>query len=366
VLPAVAVQALVTALVLTVVVPLTGWEATADAHLRPLKAYSSVLPLTRQTFDEVLTPVLDANPALDRHVPARALWIQTPGIVGNLSTAMIALDHDDQEDYVRRVEARLVEGRLPERGTDGVAVHEDVARARGFHLGSRFGRLVDPADSTPGAFTVVGILAGPGRVNLFDLDHASKPGTVLARADPIRLVYAKPGRKAESDAYLADATIPGGDKAFRLFDEAYFRREIESDRKNLSAILDVVVGAVTVVVALVTVLFHLIAFQARADEFALLLAVGRTRARLAGKVAAETAIASAAAWALGLALGWACLAIYRDRVLAPRAILVDLAHPYAVALATALPAVAAAASAAVLALRLRRIDPVAVIQRRNA
>ena len=131
VLPAVAVQALVTALVLTVVVPLTGWDATADAHLLPLRAYSSVLPLTRQSFDDDLAPLLDANPAGERHVSAKALWIETPGIVGKLSSAMIALDRDDQEDYVRRVGAHLVEGHLPDRGTDGVAVHEDVARARG-------------------------------------------------------------------------------------------------------------------------------------------------------------------------------------------------------------------------------------------
>jgi hypothetical protein len=366
VIPAVMVQALVTALVLTVVVALTGWDATAEAYLRPLRAYTGVLPLTKQSFDAELTGILDRNPALERHVSAKALWVDSPGIVGEISSAMVALDRTEVEDYLRRVDARLVEGRLPDAGADGVVVHADVARARGFRLGSRFGRSVDPDDSTPGSFTVVGILDGPGRVNVFDLGYASRPGTVLARTDPFAVVYAGPGRKAESDRYLAGATTSDGAKAFRVFDEAYFRRELDAERRNLRLIVDFVVGAVTVVVAAVTVLLHLIAFQARFDEFALLLAVGRTRGRLARKVAAETVLSSVVALATGLAIGYGCLALYQARVLEPRAILVDVFDAYGLTLACVLPAVSAAASAVALSVRLRGIDPIAVIQRRNA
>jgi hypothetical protein len=366
VLPALLVQALVTALVLAVVVPLTAWEATADASIAPLEAYTGVTPLRRQGFDEELSALLDGNPAMERRIPAKALWIDTPGIVGDQNSAMVAVPRAEQEEYLRRVGVRLVEGTLPEAGSDGVVVHRDVLRARGFRLGSRFGRLVDAEDSTPGEFTVVGVLEGRGRVNLFDLDYASREGTVLARIDPFAIVYAKAGRKEESDRWLREATDAEGRRAFRVYDEAHFRAEVRSTLATLRRIVGLVEAAVGVVVVLVTALFHVIAFQARSDEFALLLALGRTRGRLARKLAAETVLSSTAALALGLALGYGCLFAFREAVLAPRAILVDLFDPYALALAAALPAVSAAAGALVLGLRLRRVDPVAVIQRRNA
>jgi predicted lysophospholipase L1 biosynthesis ABC-type transport system permease subunit len=122
----------------------------------------------------------------------------------------------------------------------------------------------------------------------------------------------------------------------------------------------------TAIVGFIVVLLNLIAFQARHDEFALWIALGHTRARLVRKLAVESAAQAAAAWALGLLLGFAFLSLYDAWVLAPKAIFIRYLDVYPLALASALPLLASAASAVALALRLRRMDPVAVIQRRNA
>ena len=119
-------------------------------------------------------------------------------------------------------------------------------------------------------------------------------------------------------------------------------------------------------VALVVILLNLISVQARADEFALLLAVGHTRRRLVGKLLVESGVVALVAWALGLALGFLCLGLYDRIVLEPKAIEIRFFDAYPIALASLLPLVSAAASAVVLALRLSRMDPVSVIQRRNA
>jgi ABC-type lipoprotein release transport system permease subunit len=366
VLPAVVVQALVTALVLAVVTPLTGFEATAEASLEALRHYTGVTPMRRRTFDEELSRLLDANPALDRRLRAKALPMRMPMIVGEAYAILLALDPADQEAFVARVGDRLVEGRLPEPGSAGVVVHRDVARARGFRIGSEFGRLVDPDDPSPGRFVVCGILEGPARLGIADLGYATLPDFVLSRIEGFEVVWAKPGRKAESDRYLEEAKDAEGRKAFKVWDEAYFRHQYERMLRNLPAILNAVVGAITVIISLVVVLLNLIAFQARADEFAILLAVGVSRRRLVRKLAVESGLVALAALVLGVGLGLAALATYEALVLEPRAIVIRLLDPYALVLAGLLPVVAAAASAVVLAARLRRMDPVAVIQRRNA
>ncbi|MCC7139228.1 MAG: FtsX-like permease family protein [Planctomycetes bacterium] len=366
VMPAVVVQALVTALVLAVVTPLTGFEATVEANIAPLSHYTGVTPSERNDFDPALSALLDANPAMQRRVRAKALWMQTPMIVGESYAMLLALEGADQADFLARIGNRLVAGTLPAPGSDGAVVPADVARARGLALGSRFGRLVDPEDVTPGRFTVVGLVEGPARVGLVDLAYATVPDFVLARIESFQVVYARPGRKAQSDAYLHAATNAEGKKAFKVWDEAYWRARTKKMLENLPTLVNAVVGAVTAIVGLVVVLLHLIAFQARSDEFALLLALGRTRRSLAARLAAESGLAAAVALALGLALGYGFLAVWEAQVLRPRAILLRFFDPYALALSAALPLASAAAGALVLAARLRRMDPVTILQRRNA
>jgi hypothetical protein len=366
VLPAVVIQALVTALILAVVTPLTGFEATIEANLAPLSVYTGLTPLRKNAFDDELLRIVEANPALERHLEAKAVWMRMPAIVGEDASMLVALRPDDQGEFLRRVGDRLGEGAFPSPGTDGAAIHRDVARARGLSIGSRFGRLVDAEDLTPGSFTVTGIVDGPARVGVVDLAYASRPTFILAQIPPFRIVYAKPGRKVESDEYLNDAKDADGSAAFRVWDEAFWRRRTEKLLSNLPVILNAIVGAITVIITLVVILLNLIAFQARSDEFGLLLAVGVSRARLVRKVVVESFLIAVFAWALGLSLGYAFVLTYDRLFLEPKAILIRLFDVYPLALASVLPFVAAAVSAAVLARRLRRLDPVAIIQRRNA
>jgi predicted lysophospholipase L1 biosynthesis ABC-type transport system permease subunit len=233
-------------------------------------------------------------------------------------------------------------------------------------VGSAFGSLIDPEEPTPGLFRVDAIVDGPARVGLADLAHANAPDSVLSRRESFRVVYAKPGRKAESDAYLRAAKDAEGRPAFKVWDEGYVRRLTERWTRNLPLVLNAIVGAMTVIVGFIVVLLNLISFQARHDEFALWLALGHVRRRLAAKLAVEGAAQAGLALALGLALGFGFLAVYDALFLAPKAIFIRYFDVYPIALASALPLLASAAGAIALSVRLRRMDPVAVIQRRNA
>jgi ABC-type antimicrobial peptide transport system permease subunit len=135
--------------------------------------------------------------------------------------------------------------------------------------------------------------------------------------------------------------------------------------RNLPLVIGFISVAVAVIVALVTALLNLIAFQARSDEFALYLAVGHRRSRLVGKLVAETALLASGGWLAGIALGLSVVALYAGRVLEPRGILIELLDPGPILYSLVVPALSAAVSAGGLAWRLHRMDPVAVIQRRG-
>ncbi|MHC5011339.1 MAG: FtsX-like permease family protein [Planctomycetota bacterium] len=364
--PVALVQALVTALMVAVITPTNIFETTSETYIQPLRAFTIVRPRIRNDFDEDLIRQLEANPALEKAVPAKMLWIETPMIVGDAVAPLLALDDAEKQELLRRLGLRLSEGHLPRRGRGEAAIHRAVLQARGMTIGDEFGQLADPEDPTPGRFRVVGILDGPARVGVIDLEYASIPDFVLARRNPFRVVYATEGRKTESDRFLRDVVDDDGQPVFFVVDEAYVRGRVERSMRNLPLLIGFISAAVAVIVALVTSLLNLIGFQTRTDEFALYLAVGHRRGRLVRKLAAEAFLISVTGWIAGLALGIAAVALYTHSVLEPKGILVRIWDVRPVFYSLSVPLLSSVVSAFALAFRLRHTDPVTVIQRRGA
>ena len=95
VLPVAAIIALVTTLEVAAITPTNAFEATAETYIRPLEYLTIVTPLRRSDFDEELTHLLDANEHMERRLEAKMLWFHTPGIVGELSSPLMALARED-------------------------------------------------------------------------------------------------------------------------------------------------------------------------------------------------------------------------------------------------------------------------------
>jgi ABC-type antimicrobial peptide transport system permease subunit len=119
------------------------------------------------------------------------------------------------------------------------------------------------------------------------------------------------------------------------------------------------------VVSLVVGLINNIFFAQRIDEFAILLAIGHTKRRLFRMVWGETAAMMTLSWVLGVALGIAIFAGFRGFVLLPRGIPVPFWHPGPLLVSVALPLVAQVFAVATVLGRLRKLDPVSIIERRG-
>lgn len=365
VLPIALVQALVTALLVAVITPTNLFESTAETYIRPLEYLTIVTPQLRNDFDGDLEALLDANPHMEKRLPAKMLWIDTPSILGELSSPLLALRTQDQKEFLRRMGLHLAEGILPRPGTPGAALHVDILKARNMHLGDAFGRIVNDEDRTPGRFEVVGVLEGGPRVGLIDLAYASIPDYVLARQPSFQVIYARAGEKAASDRYLREALNAAGHRVFRVVDATWARALMRRNLKSLPLFIGFITGAVAVIVALVTSLLNVIAFQARTDEFALYLAVGHQRPRLVRKLGTEMTLTALVGWVAGLGLGVAAVAAYDALLLKPKALVMDVVDPRPFLYSLMVPVLSAVVSTVVVALRLRHMDPVSVIQRRG-
>jgi hypothetical protein len=363
VLPTALVVALVSALLVLVVTPTNTFEETTRANLNALDAFTVVSPAARPDF----TPALEAQlaiPGIDTTRFVHALWIRYPMLVGESFCAFVLAGADGARDLATRSGLELSRGRWPRDGAAEVALHEEVARARGLDVGDRFGTLVDPEDTTPGRFEVVGLLRGRSRLAVGTPGGGLLMALLFARTPVFRLVIAKPGAKPTVDSTLH--TLRDGDApAFRVIDAAYMRSRADRALRNVPLLSGAISFAVALVVALVAALLQVVAFQARVQECAILLAIGQSRGRLVRSIATEGAVIAGAAWVVGVLGGWLVLVLWVHVALEPRGLVVRLGDLRPIALSAFVPIASWLAGVWAIVRELRGLDPVALLQGRG-
>jgi hypothetical protein len=260
-----------------------------------------------------------------------------------------------------RVGARLKEGTIPRDGTNEVALHENLLKANGWMLGREFGMAVDEEDWMPGRFKVVGVLEGPTPVGLCSFEYLNNP--LLYAFSPKLwervIAVARPGRIAELNAFLR--SLPD----IKVYDKTRAVDDISQGLDRIILILNFISATLIVVVSVVVGLIHNIFFGQRTDEFAILLAIGHTKRRLFRKVVAETGAIMAFSWLAGVALAFALVAAFAAFVLAPRGVPLPIGQGMPILVSLALPAVALLFAGATVMGRLRKLDPVSIIERRG-
>jgi hypothetical protein len=256
----------------------------------------------------------------------------------------------------------LAEGRLPRPDQPEVAIAEEVALARGLAIGGQVGSDVNELDSLPEHFTIVGLLRGPTRLGFVPREYMMA-NYFFARRYQALVVIPEPGRLLDTRAPL-HKLIEG--QNYRIFDGPFVADKIDSLLVNLQRINDFMTLAVGLTLALVIGLLNNLYFRQRMNEFGLLAALGYPRRRLAGKVAVEGGVVVAVAWVLGAAIGAAALAWFNTAYMVPHGLVLRVFDPGILLRATLpVPVMVLIVSLGTLLWQLWRLDPIAIIERRD-
>jgi len=361
ILPAVIILTFVVMLVVVILSTIAGLKDSSLVFTREFDEWSLVFPKRDSRLPKALIAEIAAHPSVDRVIDSRNCWVRLRTLIGPIPFNLRAARREEMEYLMTRVAARLKEGALPKAGTSEVALHENLMKANGWTLGREFGMEVDEEDWMPGRFRIVGILEGPTPLGLCSFEYLNNP---LQYAFSAKLwervvVVSKPGRIAELNAFLR------GLKDAKIYDKTRSVDDVSQGFDRILLVFRFISITLIIVVSLVVGLINNIFFAQRIDEFAILLAIGHTKRRLFRMVVGETALMMTLSWALGLALGYAVFGAFRGIVLLPRGIPIPFWHLGPLLVSAALPAVAQGFAVVTVIGRLRRLDPVAIIERRG-
>lgn len=329
-----------------------------------------VAPL--QYFTEVTASSVEVPPDLASAIAARPQTlvllpmlpelIRVNTLLGPGSRNVFAVPAPFLGWFLRHTGETLAAGRLPAAGAAEIALPVQVMQSRHLALGDIIGQEVDPQEWLPGEWEIVGVLGGAMQSGVvpYDAMRALLPLSDVPGVGSYA-AFARPGELGTLDTYLD--TLPLS--AVRVYTQAAETGEYDSDVRLLDwlvwSINLVTVGVLSLAMGLLNNLYY----RQRMEEYGVLAAIGYTHGLLARRALAEVAAVTLASWGLGLGLTLALTRALQRWLFAPHGITLPALDGRDVLFTVPIPCLIAAFTLATVLRRLGRLDPVAVVERRE-
>lgn len=314
----------------------------------------------RNAVDANIKGDLARNPNLEATYPTIRVSTYMPTLAGQTSAHIYAVNREVYPVLMHAFELKLIQGQLPQTGTNQVALHKKFANARGFHVGDVIDPEKDDQEWLPEKLQVAGILDGPTVLSLASLEYVSAsrgfqnyPRAVLAipRSDAVTA--------AEEDLQNLDKD---------LVHPYTFTEEMQQYIRDFSA-MDTIVWSINSIVVLVLSLLvgllNLIYFMDRMNEFGLLLGIGYSRAFVIRRALIEALVLTTAAWVFGILFSQVIYSALNAAVFEPRGVSLSVLNWRAIQFTLPVPIMVGLFSAGTVLWQLRKLDPMQMIERRD-
>lgn len=287
--------------------------------------------------------------------------IQTSFVYGTVlgiptNYAIFGVSDDLMPRLLQATETSLLEGRLPGVRENEVALHESLMKTRGLQVGDYIGREINREDNLDGKWRVVGVIGGKTILNLVALDritHGRTPNEIV--------LIPKTG---EMEGLALDLNALKSERA-TIQTPAYWNQFIEKTLSQYDSLVTALNVVIITVLSLGVGLLNMIYFRQRTGEFGILSGIGFSRSFLVRRVTLEALVLTIVAWLLGMALSVAVYQILDTLVFAPQGTHLSILNTRLLLGTLPVPIFVWLFSTVTIMWQLTRLDPVAVIDRRD-
>jgi hypothetical protein len=309
-----------------------------------------------------------ADPRVDRAIEGSIFFINIKTVIGRLPFVVLGVNESDRDYLAGRMDSKLIAGRWPAEGMPECVLSEPIAENKHLKIGDVVASPTDEGGiaGAPMPVKLVGILKGPVWVAFCDKSFCD--ATFLAT--PRCLLYT--GKTLKDLDAINQTMMPLKDKRSGKLDPSKVNvlsrenllAEVEDSLSTMYLILEVVSFTVIFVIALMSGMLSNIYFTQRVPEFGVLAALGYGRWYLIRRILGETTLLTIVGWILGAIMSFLLLTYLKDAVFKTRGLFIDPLDWFAMRHTIPIPIAITLFSVATVAVRLLRLDPVSIIERR--
>jgi ABC-type antimicrobial peptide transport system permease subunit len=256
----------------------------------------------------------------------------------------------------------LKDGRLPQTGTNGVALSEEIATALNLKIGDTFDRTKDEKIFTKIVIPLqlVGILSGDVRLGVISYEFLENTQSLKSYTDTGLLVISRPGRESAVADFLRQSIRNANTKTLTYQSVS---DQTAKDQQLLFTIGLPIVILLAFAITLVIGTINQLSFAQRLSEFGILQAVGYGKENLIGRLTLETAAPAMAGWAGGLFLGFCGMVFLSHGLYEPKGFALDPFSLTAFLFVMVVPILVIGLTLFIAFRTLGHLDAIAVVER---
>jgi hypothetical protein len=348
------------ALVASVVTLVNSIDLTVMTMYGYQRHFSAITPRNALVVSPEIAAVARADERVVGFYTTRPAFTVVKTIFGKMPFVIFGLKPAARKELMARCGLSLKTGRMPEEGQAEVVLHEDIARNRRLKLG---GIVLEPKseDSYAAVPTrLVGTFQGPVWLAM------TSESFIQANFPVSPLGYVIVARSETEQRSLDRALAKKLDKSrCRLWTYSSLVRDTRDALSSLYLIMNVVITIIILSIAFLTGMLANIYFMQRLPEFATLAAIGYQRHGLLRRALAETGLLCIFGWALGSLLTIGILIGIQETIMRPRGLLLQPFDISAYRYTIPLPVAICIFAIWPISRKLRTLDPVSIIERRQ-
>ncbi|MEL4105586.1 ABC transporter permease [Oscillospiraceae bacterium WX1] len=355
----------VCAIALVTVLTDSIYESVDQTYLRQYKEFSIVYPAPGDLYlNASVVELLQKNTDIEKLVPCDAENTMISLAMGNSSVTGIFAGQEDVSYYLGKIGDTLKDGRLPENGTNEIAVHWRVLANKHWEIGQSVGSDIDPDESLAGTYKIVGVLDG---------ESIAFVGTQTNR----ERTYIKNNLDISKPVAYAVFPKEGKQDAVNRVIDGINRKDAGSEtltkmttmiNKQLASLNSTIVSLLLIMIIIISIssgaLMYLVYLQ-RSDEFGILVAMGYRKGFIYRLILKEVLALDVLSWAVGFILAYFMVLLLNKAVYLPQGNVLNFFNIKVLVYTFCIPVMVAVFSILPIIMKLRRQDPITTIERRD-
>ena len=257
--------------------------------------HASIIVTTENTpeISQEILSSLDESESIDSVIPVtvKQIIFSVPG--STTHAAVFAAAPDDLPYLINNFQINVVDGRLPESGTDEIAIDDNVANNNGLQIGSQ--TSIDVSHGLDRQYIVVGILDSESHISF--IGSPMPTDSLLKYDEKGYIAFHAAGRSTQAENEVAALSGQG----LNVWTLARYEKLYATNNQTFQ-ILDMVVVLSIIVMVVCLVCSKYAQFFSRKSEIGILGALGYTRREITIRTFREVVITNLVGFIIGLGL----------------------------------------------------------------
>ncbi|HAN20060.1 MAG TPA: hypothetical protein DCP51_00015 [Clostridiales bacterium] len=338
----------------------------SNANLKPYEYCSAISKTSNELFikDSIVDEV-KSYPETEKVISVINSYTSFQALMGNTSSPVYFISNEDDLKSVMDINhLTLSEGRLPNGDGYEVILHENVLKNKSMKIGDNIGKDEQEDEWLVGKYKIVGTLKGEALIGFGNksiiADTYKNAGLTLDKPMAL-LVIAKDGQLDNLNEKLdqldkRDVMVENYSSIKRSFD-----KQIDSMNFLLKIIIFLVVFILSISVGALVFIIYI----GRSDEFGILYAMGYRKSFINKLIIKELAALSSICWVFGYILSFGMIYSLNLFVLSDKGQSLYFFTDDGLINTLSIPIMVLICAAYPILRRLKKWDPIAVIERRD-